>query len=112
MSQSHSLETSRSTSRQAYLSSLPRWRRWLSRLNWHPVVDLEISAIECEKQIAQLKHESAQIRKDSAQIRKESEQIARENVRLAELNAKIAAILSSSDTSSTPQPPTAGPSPT
>jgi hypothetical protein len=69
----------------------------LSTLNWHPVVDLEINAIEREQQIKLLK--------------KESEQIARENVQLAELNAKIAAILSSSDTSSTPPPPTAGPSP-
>ena len=97
MSHSQSLETSRSISRQEYLSSLPRWRRWLSTLNWHPVVDLEINAIEREQQIKLLK--------------KESEQIARENVQLAELNAKIAAILSSSDTSSTPPPPTAGPSP-
>ncbi|MFM7652594.1 MAG: hypothetical protein ACKO5M_06700 [Vulcanococcus sp.] len=104
MSHSPSLETSRSISRQEYLSSLPRWRRWLSKLNWHPVVDLEINAIECEKQIALLRHEKEQ-------IRNESEQIAIENVRLAELNAKIAAILSSSDTSSTPPPPTAGPSP-
>ncbi|MFO7628573.1 MAG: hypothetical protein R6W06_03460 [Prochlorococcaceae cyanobacterium] len=30
----------------AYLSSLPRWRRWLSRFNWHPVVELEIREIE------------------------------------------------------------------
>ncbi len=97
MSHSQSSETSRSISRQEYLSSLPRWRRWLSTLNWHPVVDLEINAIEREQQIKLLK--------------KESEQIARENVQLAELNAKIAAILSSSDTSSTPPPPTAGPSP-
>ena len=97
MSHSQSLETSRSIRRHEYLSSLPRWRRWLSTLNWHPVVDLEINAIECEQQIKLLK--------------KESEQIARENVQLAELNAKIAAILSSSDTSSTPPPPTAGPSP-
>ncbi|MFU8886913.1 MAG: hypothetical protein ACNA8O_15840 [Cyanobacteriota bacterium] len=29
-----------------FLSSLPRWRRWLSRFNWHPVVELEIREIE------------------------------------------------------------------
>jgi hypothetical protein len=35
-----------SISRSEFLSSLPRWRRRLSRLNWHPVVDLQISSIE------------------------------------------------------------------
>jgi bifunctional DNA-binding transcriptional regulator/antitoxin component of YhaV-PrlF toxin-antitoxin module len=84
---------------------LPRWRRWLSKLNWHPVVDLEIKAIEREKQIALL-------RSDSERIRRETEQLRKENARYAELNARIDALLSSSDTSSTPPPPTPGGSPT
>ena len=98
MSISPPLEPSRSISRSEFLSSLPRWRRWLSKLNWHPVVDLEIKAIEREKQIAQLRSETEQLRK--------------ENARYAELNARIDALLSSSDTSSTPPPPMPGGSPT
>mgnify|MGYP003343841799 CR=1 FL=1 len=91
MSTSPSLEPSISSSRSEYLSSLPRWRRWLSRLNWHPVVDLELQ---------------------TEQIKSETERLRNENARYAELNAKIAALLFSSDTSSPPQPPTPNKSPT
>ena len=91
MSHSPALGMSRSISRSAYLSSLPLWRRWLSILNWRPVVDLEIRAIEREKQIRQLESEIA---------------------RLDELNAKLDALLCSSDTSSNPPPSTPGASPT
>ncbi|MEI8251903.1 MAG: hypothetical protein WCF98_12095, partial [Synechococcus sp. ELA057] len=74
MSISPSSDPSGSISRSEFLSSLPRWRRWLSMLNWRPVVDLEIRAIERERQIAQLRSETAQLRSESEQIRKETEQ--------------------------------------
>ena len=112
MSISPPLEPSRSISRSEFLSSLPRWRRWLSKLNWHPVVDLEIKAIEREKQIALLRSDSEEIRSETEQIRRETEQLRKENARYAELNARIDALLSSSDTSSTPPPPMPGGSPT
>ncbi|MCS5698687.1 hypothetical protein NZK32_06490 [Cyanobium sp. FGCU-52] len=105
MSTSPSSAPYQSISRSEFLSSLPRWRRWLSMLNWRPVVDLEIRAIEREKQIAEL-------RSDSERIESEIVQLKKENARFAELNAKLAALSSSSDTSSPPPPPTPGPSPT
>ena len=133
MSISPSSEPYRSISRSEFLSSLPRWRRWLAMLNWRPVVDLEIRAIEREKLIAALRSDSEQIENETSQIenetsliesdcerianeteqiRRETEQLRRENARYAELNARLDAICSSFDTSSPPPPPTPGPSPT
>ena len=92
MSTSFGAQPSGSISRSEFLSSLPRWRRWLSRLNWHPVVDLEIRSIERKQRMQQLESEIAQLKK--------------ENARLAELNNKLDAVLFSSDTSSNPAPST------
>ena len=85
-------------------------------LNWRPVVDLEIRAIEREKLLFELRsnseqiaNEIEQIEKDcerianeTEQIRKETEQLRKENARYAELNARLDAICSSFDTSSPP----------
>jgi hypothetical protein len=84
MSTSLDVQPSGSISKSDYLSSLPRWRRWLSKLNWHPVAEIEIRTIEREKRIQQLKSE---------------------NARLAELNAKIDALWPSSNSSSAPTAP-------
>ena len=92
MSTSFGAKPSSSTSKSEYLSSLPRWRRWLSRLNWHPVVEYEIREIERKKRMKQLASEI--------------EQIEKENARLAELNSKLDAVLFSSATSSNPTSPT------
>jgi hypothetical protein len=66
-------------------------------LNWRPVVDLEIRAIERKKLLFEL--------------RSETEQLRRENARYTELNARLDAICSSFDTSSPPPPSTPGQSP-
>jgi hypothetical protein len=87
MSTSLDVQPSGSISKSEYLSSLPRWRRWLSKLNWHPVAEIEIRTIEREKRIQQLKSE---------------------NARLAELNAKIDALWPSSNSSSAPTTPPEG----
>ena len=87
-----------SISKSDYLSSLPRWRRWLSRLNWHPVVDIEIRSIAREQRMQQLESEILQIKSD--------------NARLDELNAKIAALWPSSNSSSAPLQSTDNDSPT
>jgi hypothetical protein len=87
MSTSLDVQPSGSISKSDYLSSLPRWRRWLSKLNWHPVAEIEIRTIEREKRIQQLKSE---------------------NARLAELNAKIDALWPSSNSSSAPTTPPEG----
>jgi hypothetical protein len=81
MSTSYGAQPSCSISKSEFLSSLPRWRRWLSRLNWHPVVEYEIREIEHEKRMKQLKSEIEQ---------------------LDALNSKIDALLFSSSTSSIP----------
>jgi hypothetical protein len=65
-------------SKQAFLASLPPWRRLLQKLNWHPLVDLKVQRYALEQEINQLD----------------------------EINAKLSAILSSSATNSTPPPST------
>ena len=125
-----------SISKSEYLSSLPRWRRWLAMLNWRPVVDYEIRAIEREqrlkqlqkedellesefrhreiaheKRMQQLESEIAQIKSETARLKSENARLANEDVRLAELDAKIAALWPSSTSSSTPTQSPANDSP-
>ncbi len=104
MSVSLHASPSGSISKSEYLSSLPRWRRWLSKLNWHPVAEIEIKAIERENRMLQLEREILQIKNDSELIERETEQLKRENARHAELNAMIAALWPSSNSSSAPMP--------
>jgi len=61
-------------SKQAFLSSLPRWRQLLAKLNWHPTVELKVQRYAIEQRLK----------------------------RLNELNSKLDALLCSSSTSSTP----------
>ena len=68
-------------SKQEFLASLPRWRRLLQKLNWHSTIDTSVQQYAIEQRMLQM--------------RKEDE-------RLEELSSKLSAILSSSDTSSTP----------
>ena len=72
-------------SKQAFLASLPPWRRLLQKLNWRPTIDTCV-------QIYAIEQELAQMRKD--------------NARLAELDARFDAIVSRSSSNSTPPPPT------
>jgi hypothetical protein len=62
---------------------LPLWRRFLAKLNWHPTVDAQLSAIES---------------------RMESERLRNENARLAKLESKLDLLLRNADSSS-PIPP-------
>jgi hypothetical protein len=80
------MRASRSISKSEFLSSLPPWRRWLARLNWHPTIDAQINAIES---------------------RRESERLKNENARLAALESKLDSLLLSADSSS-PIPPATG----
>ena len=117
-------------SRQDFLASLPPWRRLLSKLNWHPTVELKVQQYELEKRLQQLRSETEQMEKEEQQrriaheqrmqqIASETEQIAsetgqlrKENARESELNAKIAALWPSSTFSSAQAPPPEHGSPT
>ena len=99
MSISSDISASLSISRSEFLSSLPRWRRWLAKLNWHPTVDAQISALASERRMLRLESEIERIKSETEQLRKE-------NARLAEIESKLDALLLSFDTSS-PIPPAA-----
>ena len=75
MSTSFGAQISSSISKSEFLSSLPRWRRWLSRLNWHPVVEYEIREIkferrkiEHEKRMKQLESEIARLEQANSRL--------------------------------------------
>jgi hypothetical protein len=100
-------------SRQAFLASLPPWRRLLSKLNWHPTIDkkveqyrLEQRAIDFERRRTAHEQRMLQLENEIAQIENETARLRSENAREAELNARIAALWPSSSSSSTPTPPT------
>ena len=96
MSTSFGAQPSGSISKSEFLSSLPRWRRWLSRFNWHPVVEYEIREIEFERrkigfENRKIEHEKRmqQLASEIEQIEKETEQLQKENVRLAQINSRL-----------------------
>ncbi|MFM7361369.1 MAG: hypothetical protein ACKO25_06025 [Cyanobium sp.] len=103
------------------LASLPRWRQWLSMLNWRRDPGYEQRRMLHEQrmkqlaiEIEQIKSDSERIEKDTEWIRNETEQLRRENARLRQLNVRGRALLSSVDqlcfppeSSSIPSPSTA-----
>jgi hypothetical protein len=121
-----SAAVSASSSNGASPSSLPRWRQFLSTLNWRPVrgIELEIEQIkqrsrqneseavqrmkqieerteqiesEAVQRMKQIEERTEQIESETEQIKKETEQLKRENARLRQLNAKGRALLSCVD---------------
>ena len=106
-------------SKQAFLASLPPWRRLLANLNWHPTIDKKVEqyrlaqrAIEFEQRRIAHEQRMQQLENEIAQLRSETAQLRNENAREAELNARIAALWSSSTSSSTQDSPPASDSPT
>jgi hypothetical protein len=97
MSISSDLSSSRSISKSEFLSSLPLWRRFLAKLNWHPTIDAQIRELEYEK----LEQESERRTK---LIENDIEQLEKENKRLADIESRLDALLLSADSSS-PIPP-------
>ena len=92
-------------SRQAFLASLPPWRRLLSRLNWHPTIDKKVEMYRLEQRAIEF---------DQRRIAHEQRMrlLESEDARLAELDARIAALWPSSTSCSTQAPPPASDSPT
>jgi hypothetical protein len=84
-------------SKSEFLSSLPPWRRFLSRLNWHPTIDAQIRSLESERREQESK-------KRTKLIESEIERLEKENGRLAKLNSRLDALLLNTDSSS-PAPP-------
>ena len=91
---------SASISKSDYLASLPRWRRWLSTLNWRPVVEYEIREIEFEHRRIAHEQRMKQLKKENEQLKKEDERLQKLDARLDELDAKIAALWPSSTSNS------------
>ena len=92
MSTSFGAQLSSSISKSEFLSSLPRWRRWLSRLNWHPVVEYEIREIEFERR--KIEHE------------KRMKQLESEIARLEQANSRLERFEREHLSGSTPPPST------
>jgi len=115
---------SASISKSDYLASLPRWRRWLSTLNWRPVVEYEIREIEFEhrkiaheKELLQREDErlqkvNEQLKNENELLKKEDERLQKLDERLDELDAKIAALWPSSTSNSIQDRPPASDSQT
>lgn len=97
MSISSESSSSRSISKSEFLSSLPPWRRFLAKLNWHPTIDAQIKELEYEK----LEQESERRTK---LIENDIERLEKENQRLADIESRLDALLLSADSSS-PIPP-------
>ena len=76
-------------------ASLPRWRSFLSTLNWRPVHEIEARTRRIEERTKQIENEILLVRSDRERIENdilqsenETEQLRRENARLAKLNAR------------------------
>jgi TolA-binding protein len=110
----HSAATgSPSSSNGESFASLPRWRQFLSMLNWRRDPDFErrIHALRSdreriEKNILQVEKEIEQIKNETEQIERETEQLRRENARLRALNALTRQLCFPPESSSIPIPPT------
>jgi hypothetical protein len=92
MSISSDSYASRSINRSEFLSSLPPWRRWLARLNWHPTVDAQIRMLESKTR--------------EKESEKRTKLIENDIERLAALESKLDSLLLSADSSSQTPPET------
>jgi len=103
---------SASISKSDYLASLPRWRRWLSTLNWRPVVEYEIREIEFEHRKIAHEQRMKQLMNEKEQLQREDERLQKLDARLDEFDAKIAALWPSSTSNSIQNRPPASDSQT
>ncbi len=71
---------------------MPRWRQWLSTLNWRRDPDYE--------------RRMSALRSEIEQIEKETERLRRENKRLHEIECRLDALLLSADSCSSTPPET------
>ena len=97
---------SSSSSNGASLSSLPRWRQFLSTLNWRRDPGYEQSVVQHELRMKQLESEILRVRSDSERIERETQQLRRENARARALSALIEQHCFPDDSNSIPLAPT------
>ncbi|MFO0038543.1 MAG: hypothetical protein ACK522_06315 [Synechococcaceae cyanobacterium] len=90
---------SRSISKSEFLSSLPPWRRWLARLNWHPTIDAQIRVLASEKREKEWQRRAQESERRTKLIENDIE-------RLAALESKLDSLLLSADSSSQTPPET------
>jgi hypothetical protein len=99
-----SAAASRSSSNGESLSSLPRWRQFLSMLNWRRDPGYEQRVMHYEQRVMhyeqrKMQHElrMKQLESEIEQIEKETELLRRENAKLRLQNAKGRQLLASID---------------
>ena len=92
--------------KQEFLASLPPWRRLLQRLNWHPTIDKKVQRYALEQRLLQMQKDDELLRQEDERMQKEDERLRKLDERFADLDARLNAVVSSSSTSSNPQPPT------
>ena len=99
---------------------MPRWRQFLSTLNWRRDPGYELRMMQHEQvmlhfeqrkmqhelRMKQLESEILRVRSDSEQIEKETEQMRRENARARALSALIEQHCFPDESNSIPLPPT------
>jgi hypothetical protein len=97
---------SSSSSNGESLSSLPRWRQFLSTLNWRRDPGYEQRRMHYEQRRMQHELRMRQLGSEIEQIEKETEQLRRENAKQKALSALIEQHCFPDDSNSTPLPPT------
>ena len=73
---------------EAHGSSLPRWRLWLSMLNWRRDPGLEKKIEDAKRRSLEAEKRTMQLRSETEQIVKETEQLKLENAKMRQLNAR------------------------
>ena len=85
---------------------MPRWRQFLSTLNWRRDPGYEQRKMQHELRMKQLESDILRVKSDSERIEKETEQLRRENARQRALSALIEQHCFPDESNSTPRPPT------
>jgi len=108
-----SAAASRSSSNGESLSSLPRWRQFLSTLNWRRDPGYELRVMHYEQRKMQHELRMKQLDNEILQIESETERLRQVNARLRQQRAKekawrtsVEQFFSQPECSSTPHPPT------
>jgi hypothetical protein len=98
--------SSKLINKSEFLSSLPPWRRWLARLNWHPTVDAQIRVLESERRTQESERREKEWQRRAQESERRTKLIENDIERLAALESKLDYLLLSADSSSQTPPET------